>query len=268
MSAPVDYYNTTYGNFGDAVMQRIRLETYGEDIGQNSWLTADEMREFIGMLRLTRESHLLEIASGSGGPAIFIARTAGCDVTGVDINENGVATANLMAADQHLQERVRFQHIDAGGTLPFGGGSFDAVTCFDSINHLPDRSGVLKEWYRILRPGGLLLFTDPIVVSGILTSDEMRIRSSIGFFLFVPPGENERLLKENGFDIVTARDVTANEAMISQRRSAAREKYRTDLLKIENPETFEGTQRFLEIVHRLSSERRLSRIAFLARKIS
>jgi SAM-dependent methyltransferase len=249
-------------------MEEIRRETYGEDIGQNSWLTADEMSQFVSMLQLTRDSRLLEIASGSGGPAIFISRTTSCDVTGVDINEKGVATANSLAADQHVQDRVRFLHIDAGRPLPFDDGSFDAVTCFDSINHLPDRKGVLKEWHRVTKPGGRILFTDPIVMTGILSNEEMTIRSSIGFFLFVPPGENERLLSETGFEATASTNVTANEAMISKRRRDARHRHRTELLKIEDEKTFDGTQRFLEVVHRLSSEQRLSRIAFLARKHS
>jgi hypothetical protein len=43
---------------------------------------------------------------------------------------------------------------------------------------------------RVLRRGGLLLFTDPIIVSGILANDEIAIRSAIGCFLFTPEGMN------------------------------------------------------------------------------
>ena len=42
MSNPVDLYNSTYGNFQEQVLAEIRRETYGEDIGQNSWITTDE----------------------------------------------------------------------------------------------------------------------------------------------------------------------------------------------------------------------------------
>jgi SAM-dependent methyltransferase len=266
MPERVDYYDTTYGSFGSDVMQQIRRETYGDDIGQNSWLTADEFRQFFEMLGLTAQSHVLEIASGSGGPALFMARTVGCKVTGVDINENGVANANTMAAAQGLDGRVNFLLIDASKGLPFPDGTFDALVCIDSINHLADRPKVFREWHRVVKPGGRILFTDPIVVSGILTNEEMTIRSSIGYFLFVPVGENERLLKDAGFEVLSSRDVTANEAMVSKRRRDARQKHRDELVKIETRDTFDGTQRFLEIVHRLSSEKRLSRIAFLARK--
>ena len=89
--------------------------------------------------------------------------------------------------------------MDAGRPLPFPDESFDAIFCNDSLNHLPGRSGVLRDWYRVLRPGAPALFTDPIVVTGQLTNEEMRVRSSIGFFLFTPLGHNEHLLAEAGF---------------------------------------------------------------------
>ena len=54
---------------------------------------------------------------------------------------------------------------------------------------------------RVLRAGGRLVFTDPLVVTGALTADEIAVRSSIGFFLFVPAGLDERLLDQAGFDV-------------------------------------------------------------------
>ncbi len=48
-----NFYTLTYGHFDHPALAEIRQETFGEDIGQNSWLTADEYRQFIGWLNLT-----------------------------------------------------------------------------------------------------------------------------------------------------------------------------------------------------------------------
>jgi ubiquinone/menaquinone biosynthesis C-methylase UbiE len=70
--------------------------------------------------------------------------------------------------------------------LSFTDREFDAITCIDAINHLPERSVTIGEWARILRPDGRLLFTDPTTVTGPLSNDEIAVRSAAGYFLFVP----------------------------------------------------------------------------------
>ena len=116
----------------------------------------------------------------------------------------------------------------------------------------------------MLKPGGVLVFTDPIVVTGPITNEEMTIRSSIGFFLFVPPGVDERLLADARFTVTDVVDRTENMAVTAYKRMKAREGHESDLRHIEGDETFEGQQRFLEVASRLAVERRLSRVAFRA----
>lgn len=266
MSQPSNFYNLTYGNFANPVLAEIRQETFGEDIGQNSWLTADEYWQFISWLELDSASKVLEIGSGSGGPALFLGRTVGCQVTGLDINPSSTAAANEWAQSLGLDALVHFQHGDASQRLPFEDQAFTAVMCIDSINHLPGRLQVLKEWYRVLRPGGRMLFTNPIIATGIISNEEIAIRSSIGYFLFTPSGEDERLIQEAGFALLRKLDVTENNAVVPKRWYDARARRRDDLIRLEVETEFEKTQRFLSVVHTLASERRLSRFAFLAQK--
>jgi SAM-dependent methyltransferase len=266
MSDPVDLYDSAYGNFATDLLGQVRSEAFGEDIGQNSWLTADEYLRFFEWLEIKPASNVLEIGCGSGGPALFMARTRRCHIIGIDNNENGIATAKEMSQEQGLASLVRFQYADASNPLPFEDETFDSIICIDAINHLPNRPRVLAEWRRVLKSEGRILFTDPITVTGLLSNEEIAVRSSIGYFLFAPIGEDERLIKEAGFELIRCEDVTDNEVKVSKRWHDARAKRNEDLIKIEGKITFEGLQQFLLVVYKLSSERRLSRMVYMARK--
>ena len=266
MTKRIDLFDSTYGNFTARVLDEIRKDTYGVDIGQNSWTTADEYDRFIPWLNLAEGQHALEIASGSGGPARYLARKTGCHVTGIDMNESGVATATQLARDAGDAERVDFRVGDATAPLPFESNRFDALLCIDSMNHFPDRLAVFREWQRVLRPSGRALFTDPVVITGPVTNDELALRSSIGLFIFIPPLVTERFIDDAGFRLVRQEDVTENAVLTSGRWHDARASRRDSLLQIEGEERFEGLQRFFATVHRLTNERRLSRFAYLVEK--
>ncbi len=260
-----EFYDAQYGGFATDLYASIRRETWGEDIGQNSWITADEVRGFLSWIGLGAGQALLDIACGSGGPALFMAKETGCDLVGVDIHADGVAQANRQAKERSLDERCRFQTVDAGAGLPFEDGTFDALSCFDAINHLPDRPAVLREWKRVLKPGGCLLFTDPIIVTGPITDEEMRIRTSIGYFLMVPRAYDAGLLGEIGFEIEREEDVTGNMALVASRFRDARAAHADGLREVEGADSFERQQVFLDVTARLAGEGRLSRVVFVAR---
>jgi len=265
MSKPVDLYSN-YGQFTERVLESVRKETFGEDIGQNSWLTAEEFQQFLSTLQLSPGDHVLEVASGSGGPALYLSNLTNCKVTGIDANEGAIQTATATIKKNGKQDMIRLRLTDANASLPFEPSSFDAVICIDAMNHLPDRSNVLKEWHRVLREGKRALFTDPVVITGPVTNEELAVRSSIGVFLFVPDNVNEMLLKQAGFRLLDRRDASDNAAIVSERWGAARERHKQALLEIEGEERFYGLQNFFATVHRLSKERRLSRIVYLVEK--
>jgi SAM-dependent methyltransferase len=258
----IDLFDSTYSHFTKQILETIRKETFGQDIGQNSWTTVEEYDRFISWLDLRPEHHVLEVASGSGGPARYLADRVSCRVTGIDANESGLATATLSVANSKQADRVTFEIADANSRLPFEDNSYDALLCIDSMNHFPDRLKVFQEWQRILRPGRRAVFTDPVVITGAVTNDELALRSSIGVFLFVPPGVNEQLIEASGFRLLKHEDVSDNAALVSRRWHESRQRHKDALIDIEGEERFEGLQQFFATVHRLTSERRLSRIVY------
>ena len=63
-----DIYDTKYSHFETELSAQIRREAFGEDIGQNSWLTADEHDNFLALLNLCPGRKLLDVACGAAVP--------------------------------------------------------------------------------------------------------------------------------------------------------------------------------------------------------
>ena len=259
-------YDDLYGHLDSDPQTAVRRATYDEDLGQASWLMLAEAKAFFHELQLHPGQRALEVACGSGGITCRLATETGATCVGVDLNPHGIAAARRRARDQHLDGRVTFEVADAGQPLPFADATFDAVFCNDSINHFPGRPAVLRDWHRVLRPGGRLLYTDPLVVTGQLTNDELRARSAIGYFVFTPTDCNERLLREAGFQAAATADVTEGVITVSRRWHEERAARRAALVAQEGADAFESVQRFLGAVHTLAAERRLSRFKYLAEK--
>jgi 2-polyprenyl-3-methyl-5-hydroxy-6-metoxy-1,4-benzoquinol methylase len=259
-------YDANYGNFQTELYEQIRREAFGEDIGQNSWLTAGEQDRFLSWLDLSPGKVLLDVACGAGGPALRIAANTGCSVVGIDVHEQAVSTACSLATQRGLSRRAEFRVVDAAQQLPFPEASFDAITCIDAINHLPNRSNAVAGWARLLKPGGLLLFTDPIIITGALTNAEIAVRSSAGLYLFVPPGYDDRIIAECGLHLLVSEDVTWNMAEVADRRQAARASRSSAVREVEGDRTYETQQEFLAISARIAKEGRLSRFVYVAKK--
>jgi 2-polyprenyl-3-methyl-5-hydroxy-6-metoxy-1,4-benzoquinol methylase len=259
-------YDANYGHFDVDVYEQVRREAFGEDIGQNSWLTVDEQERFLAMLGLSAGQKLLDVGCGAGGPVLRAAARTGCSVVGVDVHEQAIATARTLADRRGLVGAATFFVADASRRLPFDDAAFDAITCIDAINHLPDRQKAVGDWVRMLKPGGRLLVTDPTIVTGPVAHHELATRSSTGFYLFVPPDYDASVLAQCGLRVILSENRTGNMADVAERRRAARESRRDALRAVEGEATFDSHQAFLATAALTAKENRLSRFVFVAEK--
>jgi SAM-dependent methyltransferase len=266
-SGDTGFYDRDFGRSPDELVAAIRTAAFGEDIGQFSWTTAEEHRRFQVGLGLGSDSRVLEVASGSGGPGLFLVRSTGCQLVGIDIHERGVEAANTAAREGGLAESATFVLHDAQERLPFADASFDAIISIDSMNHLVDRVAAFAEWSRVLKDGGRFLFTDAVVVCGPLRREEIVRRSpAMGEFLFTPVGWYERVLAGAGFVDVRVEDATASIVGVAERWHAARLAAEDELLKIEGSAKYEEFQLFLTTTALIARENRLRRYAYSGSK--
>ncbi len=125
---------------------------------------------------------------------------------------------------------------------------------------------MVGEWARLLKPGGRILFTDPITVTGPLTNTEIARRSSTGFYLFVPVKYDEEIIAGCGLRLIVSENVTRNMADIAGRRHAARASRESALRQVEGDPVYEEQQEFLAVTARIAREGRLSRFVYVAEK--
>lgn len=266
MADKVDLYDGAYGYYEAELYRQVRIETYGEDLGQTSWVTTEESNQIPKILDLAPHSSVFELGCGSGRYALQLAKNCGCRILGVDVNESGVRTARGLAEAAQVSAECHFEQCDASKRLPYADHDFDAAFSNDVLCHLPSRVHILGELFRVLRPGGRLVFSDALVINGQISNAEVAIRSSIGNYVFLPAGRNEQLIEQAGFRLLQADDTTASASMIAKRWHDARESRREALIDFEGETNFDGLQRFLQCVHTLTSERRLLRMMYVAQK--
>jgi SAM-dependent methyltransferase len=262
-----DFYGAHYRRFGGGLAAALRREAYrGGDVGQTGWRTGDEQADIADLVRLGPDVHFLDVACGSGGPSLDLAERTGCRVTGLDLEPAGIARAEAQAAARGLAGRATFRVLDCGNRLPFADGAFGAVLCVDAVVHLPDRFAVLREWARLLRPGGRLLFADAAVLTGPVGKADLDARAANGAFLLVPPGCNEAAVAAAGLTLLRREDRTEAVAGIAGRWHAARARHAPELEREEGADWFARRQRFLEVTAELAASRRLSRFLYLAER--
>ena len=111
------------------------------------------------MLMPAASDHVIDVGSGIGGPARYLAATYGCRVSGVDLTADFVATATGLTGRVNLAERVDFRQGSAL-ELPFPDASFDLAWSQNVAMNIADRPRYYAEMHRVLKPGGRLAIQD------------------------------------------------------------------------------------------------------------
>ncbi|EGD72470.1 methyltransferase type 11 [Salpingoeca rosetta] len=148
------FYSTVWGG------ENIHIGLYqdeAESIADASHRSVETLAKKLAPLH--KASHVLDMGSGYGGTARYLARTFGCRVTGLNLSEVENQRARSLNEKHGLHDRVQIvQGMFEAVELP--DAHFDAVCSQDSFLHSSDRAQVVAEAARLLKPGGVFVFTD------------------------------------------------------------------------------------------------------------
>lgn len=115
--------------------------------------------ELADLLTVAPEDHILDIGSGIGGPARYIARRFGARITGIDLTAEFCEVARQLTQMLGLEDRLDFKQGDATA-MPFADASFDGAYSMNVSMNIADKAGFYAEIHRVLRPGGWLVLSE------------------------------------------------------------------------------------------------------------
>jgi SAM-dependent methyltransferase len=138
----------------DRALHRARLSAYppGEFVGQESFMTAGEIRALAARVGIGPGVEVLDLCCGVAGPGRFLTRELGCDYLGVDASASAVAIARERTGD--LPCRFAVAQIP-----PLPAGCFDVVLLLETMLAFDDKDALLRGIAAALRPGGRFAFT-------------------------------------------------------------------------------------------------------------
>lgn len=150
-------------------------------------------KDLAAMTPIDPTTRVLDLGSGIGGPARFLAASFGCHVTGVDLSENFVDAANYLTERCGMQSQVSFE-VGNALDLPFDAGSFDLVFLQHVAMNIEDRARLYAGIARVLAPGGRLATYDVILKGGDVHYPNPWARDPSASFLLTEDQTREALL--------------------------------------------------------------------------
>lgn len=150
---------------------------------------------------------VLDVCSGMGGPARYVAWRTGCDVTGLDLTASRVQGATELTRLAGLSASVRFLCGNALA-MPFDDASFTLAIAQESFAHIPDKPRLLAECARVLRPGGRLVFSDILHRGNLSADDRQRLFEGMAFSEIATAAEYAEQLRGCGMEVVRRVDLT------------------------------------------------------------
>ena len=185
------------------VLYNTQVISFLEELWGDGFLSpggSDEVDKVLEGVNI-KDQRVLDIGSGSGACAVLLAKNyLAKKVVGIDVESPVCDAARDRVLEAGLSGKISIELVSPG-QLPFEDGSFDVVFSKDSIIHIPDKSALASDVFRLLKPGGHFAASDWLISHGGKPSPEMSeyIKAEGLDFAMASPSEYQEALVTAGF---------------------------------------------------------------------
>lgn len=238
-------------------VERIITELHALGIDDDAPLSVDDLTPFdqyhyygteavdhaATAIGIGPDTKVLEVGSGIGGPARYLADRSKCHVTALELQPDLNETAKTLTARCGLGDRV--SHV-CGNVLDGGQGSekYDALVSFLCFLHIPDRASLFSRCHEALRGGGTIFIEDFTKLSEPSDAQWEILKEKVLCSYLPGPQDYQDQLQAAGFTQVVAEDVSAEWTRFTRERHDAWCARRARNLELHGPEITDGMEDF------------------------
>jgi ubiquinone/menaquinone biosynthesis C-methylase UbiE len=198
----------------DAVTEEVL-----KDHDQDHFGSIEANETLIARAGILRDHLVLDVCSGMGGPARYLAHRIGCRVVGLDFTQSRHLAAQRLTKLVGLDHLVSFRHGNALA-MPFDDASFDVVIGQEAWCHVPDKPRLIGESARVVRPGGVIAFTDILRRPALSQHEMARLIREMTFPSLESLDGYAALLESRGCSVLAREDLSEHWARILVQRLA------------------------------------------------
>jgi len=219
----------------------------------------------IKKLGINDKSKILDVGSGIGGPARYIANKTGAEITAIELQSDQNNLANALTKRCGLSNKVT--HI-CGDILDydFKNKKFDAVVSWLTLYHIPNHEILLNKLYDLLNSNGFF-YTEDITSRIKLSDDEINEIEKEIYGKHLPNFDKYiSNLEKNGFKLIYSEDMSSSWTEFTKERIIQFNSEKERNIRVHGKEVVDSLNSFYNFVGKYYSNGKLGGIRFLAKK--
>ena len=226
----------------------------------------DAIDIFIEKLEINEKIKILDVGSGMGGPARYIANKTGAEITAIELQSDQNNLAKDLTNKCGLSNKV--SHI-CGDILDydFKNQTFDAVVSWLTLYHIANHEILLKKLFDLLNPNGFFYTEDITSRINLSDADRKEIKKEI-YGIHLPYFDNYiSNLEQNGFKLIFSEDMSSSWTDFTKERIKKYNSEKERNIRVHGKEVYDSLNSFYNFVGQYFSNGKLGGIRVIAKKL-